>query len=854
MDPNLDYLAEMLSQKVKHYLITTMGRTVHEANADEFYRALAYALREEIMINWSANAKTLAMNKEKTVYYLSLEYMPGRILTNNIVNMCQQELVMRMMHKLNRPLNEIALREFDPGLGNGGLGRLASCFLDSLATLHYPAMAYGLRYQYGIFEQQIWNGEQVEAPDLWLMSENPWEFRRDLRRAAVKFCGIATPATNIHGDQIFGLKDYEEVWALPYDIPIVGYSKTQDFSVVTLRLWSTKESPRNFQLQRYNAGRLDQAAENTTLTDVLYPSDWHDAGKRVRLKQEFLLVSASLQDIIRRYLDSHDNFRDFADKVRIQINDTHPSLVIAELIHLLIKIYDLPWNMAKEITQQVTSYTNHTVLQEALEKWDVSLMEYLLPRQQKVIERLNDDLCKQVRVNYPGDEERVRRVSILEQGQVRMANLAIAGSHAINGVAALHTEILKSTVFKDFYEMWPQRFINVTNGVTQRRWLLLCNPGLASLITKKIGDGWITHFDEIKRLKEFADDPETKAELYQVKMRNKQRLIDFVRHHVKMRNSSGEVVGAPPVIDVNALFDVQVKRFHEYKRQLMNALHCLMLYFEILESPDPTRIKRCVIFAGKAAASYELAKNVIQLIHCISRKVQKDPKVNAILKVLFIDNYNVSKAEVIIPAADLSEQISTAGMEASGTGNMKLSINGALTIGTDDGANVEMRESVTDQWWPFRFGMSSTDVANLRKSNHYNPFEVASKNPLIMKAVEALRNGTLADNDKERQALLNIYNSLLGGSVEDRADHYFVLQDLSSYYETQKEVEKLYSNRELWMKYVIHNIAGMGPFSTDRAIQTYAEKIWKVAPVEIDPDTLEQVRQEYREHDKCRIF
>jgi starch phosphorylase len=639
------------------------------------------------------------------------------------------------------------------------------------------------------------------------------------------------------------------VWAVPYDIPIVGYSKTHDFSVVTLRVWSTKESPRNFQLQKYNAGRLDQAAENTTLTDVLYPSDWHEAGKRIRLKQEFLLVSASIQDIIRRYLDQHDNFRDFADKVRIQINDTHPALVVAELIHLLTKIYDLPWKMAREITETVVSYTNHTVLSEALEQWDESLMEYLLPRQIKIIQRLNQEICDEVRHKFPNQEDKVRRISIIHEGKVKMANLAIIGSHAVNGVAAIHTEILKKSVFKDFYEMTPQKFFNITNGVTQRRWLLMCNPELAACITKRIGEGWITHFEEIRNLSKFAQDPELKAEIFEIKQRNKQRLMDYIRHHVKVRDARGLIIGSSPVIDGTSLFDVQVKRFHEYKRQLMNILHCIMLFFEIKENKQSERIKRTVILSGKAAASYETAKNIIQLIYCVARKVNRDPDVSKFLKVIFVENYNVSKAEIIIPAADLSEQISIAGYEASGTGNMKLSMNGALTIGTNDGANVEMRESVTDRYWPFSFGMSAEEVSEIKKAGSYSPVDVIISHPLIKRAVESLRDSTFAQNEQEHQALSQIYRTLM-----DEGDRFLVLKDLPSYYETQKKVEFSYKNQEEWLEYVIHNIAGMGPFSTDNSITNYANLIWGIKPLPMDLEIIEQVRNEYRELDKCRIF
>lgn len=516
-DINLDYQAEMLAAKIKHYLITTMGRSSDEANDEEFYRAFSFAIREEAMINWLASSRTIAQNKSRTLYYLSMEYMPGSFLNNNINNMCASEIVHQVIHKMNRNYHDVISRETDPGLGNGGLGRLASCYLDSLATLNYPAQGYGLRYQYGIFEQQIRGGEQVEAPDCWLLHDNPWEFRRDLRRVQVKYCGSIKPSTNIHGDEIYTLENFEEVGALPFDYPIIGYSKEHDFSVVTLRLWTTKESPRNFQLQRYNAGRLDQASENTTLTDVLYPSDHHETGRRIRLKQEFLLVSASLQDIIRHYLTQYNNFRSFADKVRIQINDTHPTLVIAELIRILVKSFDLPWKTAVDITTACVGYTNHTVLREALEVWDQSLMQYLLPRQYKIIERLNLEFCNSIRLKYPLDEDRIRKMSILENGRVRMANLAIVGSHSVNGVAKLHTEILKKSVFKDFYELKPEQFQNVTNGITQRRWLLNCNPELSKFITKLIGDKWITDFSEIQKLKNYASDIECQFDFLSIK-------------------------------------------------------------------------------------------------------------------------------------------------------------------------------------------------------------------------------------------------------------------------------------------------------------------------------------------------
>lgn len=854
MLPDVEYQADMLIGKIRHYLITTMGHTSDEANADEFYRALTYALREEVMINWLATAQTIAHSDSRMVYYLSMEYLPGRMLTNNITNFNAVELVKAVLQKMNRSMTEIVSRESDLGLGNGGLGRLAACFLESLATQHYPARGYGLRYQYGTFEQQIWDGVQIEAPDCWLIRENPWEFRRDLRKVNVRFCGLVKPDTNIHGDPIDFLRDFEEVWALPYDHPIIGFNRDQKFSVVTLRLWTTKESPHNFQLQRYNAGRLDQAAENSTLTDVLYPSDHHETGKRVRLKQEFLLVSASLQDIIRHYLETHDNFRAFSDKVRIQINDTHPALVIPELIRLLTKKYDLPWKMAVEMTQAVTGYTNHTVLAEALEVWDQNLFNYLLPRQLRIIERLNLDFLNQVRTKYPNDEERIRRLSMIENGKVRMANLAIVGSHKTNGVAELHTSILKNQVFKDFYELWPERFLNVTNGVTQRRWLLHCNPKLASFITKRIGDRWITDFPTIAELAKYASDPASQQEFLEIKKQDKQRLIQYLKTQNHLRGPTGEILDETLLLHTDSLFDVQVKRIHEYKRQLLNALHILMLYDEVTERPDHGRIKRTCIIGGKAAPGYEVAKNIIRLIYCIARKVNNDPKVQDKLKVVFFENYNVSSAEVIIPATELSEQISTAGMEASGTGNMKMTINGALTIGTDDGANIEMKAAVTPQWWPFTFGLKANEIDEIRRTDAYNAWEICTNSPKIKRAVDRLRDGSLTHNEQENHALLSIYNSLMEGHIGQRADRYFVLKDLESYYQTQRQVEELYQQPTRWAEFALHNIAAMGPFSSDQSIKNYASKIWDIKPCSIDDTILARIRYEYSEHDRCRIY
>lgn len=854
MNINIDDKAEMLVAKTKHYLITTMGRVSDEANSDEFYYAFCQALREEIMINWLATSRTQVNLDVRTLYYLSMEYLPGRILSNNITNLQSEPIVRLVLHKMNRSFSDIISKESDPGLGNGGLGRLASCFLDSLATHNYPAMAYGLRYQYGIFEQQLWDGLQIETPDCWLLRDNPWEFRRDLRKVIVKYGGKITEATNIHSDPIFTLNNYEEVWALPYDTPIIGYGNGNKYSAVTLRLWTTKESPNNFLLHRYNAGRLDEAAENSALTDVLYPSDYHEIGKRIRLKQEFLLVSASLQDIIRHYLVNHSNFRAFADKVRIQINDTHPALIIPELIRILTKTYDIPWKTAVEMTIACVGYTNHTILSEALEQWEQPLLYYLLPRQYKIIERLNYEFCNSVRSRYPDDEDKIRKMSIIENNKVRMANLAIIGSHKINGVAALHSEILKHDVFKDFYEFFPERFTNITNGVTQRRWLLHCNPELSKFITKRIGDGWITDFTQIKRLTDYASDTKSQEEFLAIKRKNKTRLIELINHSNRLRNAEGEIFSPPPLIDINSLFDVQVKRIHEYKRQLLNVLHIIMLYQEICANPTHQRIKRTFIFGGKAAASYETAKDIIRLISCVARRVNRDPAIGNFLKIVYIENYNVSRAEIIIPAADLSEQISTAGTEASGTGNMKFAMNGALTIGTHDGANIEMHEEVTDRWWPFSFGCSSEEINQLKTNQSYSPKEICDKNPKIKRAVDSLRDHTFANNDAEHIAFSDLYHNLMESHYGGPPDRYFTLKDLESYYTTQLLVEDLYQKPNEWAECAIHNIAGMAKFSTDNSIKNYCEKIWEITPCTPDDEILERIRHEYSIVDKCRIF
>lgn len=854
MDSTIQMRGESLAHKIKHYLITTMGVTLDEANSEEFYRAFALTLREEIMINWTACTHTYRRQQTRMLYFLCMEYMPGRFLSNNITNIHANDLVGYVMKFLNRSLDDESHFEPDPGLGNGGLGRLASCLLDSLATQQYPAIAYGLRYQYGIFDQEIWNGVQVERPENWLLHENPWEYRRDTHAVSVLYSGRGIPVVNKKGVEILDIIDYEEVRAIPYDIPIIGYKESNDFNVNTLRLWTTKESPRNFQLQRYNAGMLDQAAENTSLTDVLYPNDNNETGKRIRLKQEFLLVSASLQDILRHHLHVFPDLSNLTDKVRIHLNDTHPALAIAELQRLLIRKYDFGWEEAWEMVQTCCNFTNHTVLRESLEEWNQNRLHYLLPRQYHMIERLNLDFCNKVREKFPHDEDRVRRMSVIEGGQVRMAHLAIFASHRVNGVAALHTEILKHQVFKDFYEMYPEKFINVTNGVTQRRWILHINPELAQFISKRIGKEWITDFPRIQALAAHAADPASQKEFLTIKQANKKKLIAYMHSHNPLRDPKGKIVGYYTCLDETALFDVQIKRLHEYKRQLMNILHTIMIYHELKANPEARKIKRMVLFAGKAAPGYEIAKNIIDLICCVARKINNDPDVNQKLHVIFIENYNVSRAELIIPAADLSEQISTAGMEASGTGNMKLAMNGALTIGTEDGANIEIHQQVTDQWWPFGFGKNAQENAQIKASHSYNPWDIYMHNPAIRAAVDSLRDHSFAETEAEHTTHSSLYHILLESQYGEIADRYFVLNDMQSYYDTQKRVEEFFLNPLKWAEYALHNIAAMGKFSSDESVHRYAQAVWELKACPVLREELEKVRQDYSEHDKCRIL
>lgn len=833
--------ADKLVAKIKHYLITRQGKLIEQVSDEEVYDAFSMALREEVMVNWTASFNTYQKKNCKILYYLSMEYLPGKILDNTIKNLRATELCRTAIEKLGRDYHHIVHCEREPGLGNGGLGRLASCFLDSLATLKIPAVGYGLRYQYGTFEQAIFKGQQIERPDRWLLRPHPWEFRRDYRDYLIHFGGTCQDEELRSDPEHPELREYEEIRATCYDLPIVGCSSDGHYSVVTQRLWSTKESPQNFRLQTFNAGLLQDAAENMILTDVLYPNDEHDVGKRIRLKQEYLLVSASLQDILRRHLEINPDLTNLPEKVCIQINDTHPSLLISEMMRLLIDVHHVEWDQAWEWTKACIFYTNHTILSEALEVWSAKKLKALLPRQFDILKEIDRRLIKQ------GISE---KLSIVDDQLVKMAHLSIHGSTKVNGVAHLHGQILKQDLFKDFLSIYPDKFLHVTNGVTQRRWLFYCNEPLTNWITQKIGKEWLTDFKKIEALKALAHEEKVQNEFLEIKKLNKQNAIDYIyKYHEQFRSHDPYVKDMLP-LGADSLFDIQIKRIHEYKRQLMMMLHLIIVYLELKEGKRNNPIPRTAIFGGKAAPGYERAKDLIYWIHVVAKTINSDEQTNSLLKVIFVENYNVTKAEILIPAADLSEQISLAGKEASGTGNMKFSMNGALTIGTEDGANIEMREAVGDSFWPFRFGASTEEVNQIKKERRYFPNKLAKENPRIQKVLETLKNDTFAKTAEEKEASLKIYDYLLKGF---NPDPYFSLYDLESYYQTQLRVEELYRQPLKWAEFAIQNLSSMAFFSSDRSIETYAQEIWNIQKQEVDAQEFEQVKKDFLENDRCRI-
>ena len=749
-----------------------------------------------------------------------MEFLMGRALGNNLINMTAYKEVKEALDEMGIDLNAVEDEEPDPALGNGGLGRLAACFLDSLATLGYPAYGCGIRYRYGMFKQKIENGYQVEVPDNWLKDGNPFEIRRDEYAKEVRFGGDVRieydPVTKRNN---FIQENYSSVRAVPYDMPIIGYG---NHVVNTLRIWDA-EAITDFHLDAFNRGDYRHAVEQENLAkmivDVLYPCDDHYAGKELRLKQQYFFISASLQAMIVRYKKKHDDVRKLYEKVTIQMNDTHPTLAVAELMHLLIDQEGLNWDEAWDVTTKTVAYTNHTIMAEALEKWPIDLFSKLLPRIYQIITRYLRVFIEQIRARYPGDEGRVARMAIIRDGQVKMAHLAIVAGYSVNGVAKLHTEILKHQELKDFYDMMPEKFNNKTNGITQRRFLMHGNPLLADWVTKHIGDGWITDLSQMSKLKQYVDDPKALAEFREIKYQNKLRLADYIKKHNGID------------VDPRSIFDVQVKRLHEYKRQFLNILHVMYLYNQIKDHPEMYFHPRTFIFGAKAAAGYVRAKETIKLINSVADVINNDKSINGKIKVVFIEDYRVSNAEIIFAAADVSEQISTASKEASGTGNMKFMLNGAPTLGTMDGANVEIVEEVGIEN-AFIFGLSSDEVINYENNGGYNPTDIYFNDWDIKRVVDQLIDGTYSNGDREMYR--DLYNSLVNTHGQERADRYFILKDFRSYADAQKRVEEAYRDREGWSKKALMNVACCGKFSSDRTIQEYVDDIWHLDHIKVD--------------------
>ncbi|MFQ3617501.1 MAG: glycogen/starch/alpha-glucan phosphorylase [Cyanobacteriota bacterium] len=804
-----------LKRALADNLYCIQGKDEYFATAYDYYMALAYTVRDRLTHRRIKTAQTYFERDAKMVYYLSAEFLIGRLLTNNLINLGMYDQMRQALKESGLNLDDLLEREEEPGLGNGGLGRLAACFLDSMATLEIPAMGYGIRYEFGIFRQLIANGWQHECPDNWLRFGNPWEIARPDYIVEVKFGGHTEAFTDDEGNYRVHWMARNTVYGTPYDTPVPGYRNN---TVNTLRLWSARAGE-DFNFQVFDAGDYTQAVADKTYSEniskVLYPNDNTPQGKELRLKQEYFFVSCSLQDIIRLYLRKHDNFDAFPDKVAIQLNDTHPAIGVAELMRLLIDEHGVEWNHAWDITRRTFAYTNHTLLAEALEKWSVNLFRRLLPRHLEIIYEINYKFLDEVRTKYPDEPERLARMSLIQEGHeqmVRMAHLACVGSHTVNGVAALHTELVKQELMHDFYEMFPEKFQNKTNGITPRRWLLISNPMLSSLITEKIGDGWITHLDDLRRLEEFVHHADFQQRWRDIKQFNKQRLADHI-----LRNNGIEV-------SPHSLFDVQIKRIHEYKRQLLNVLHVITLYHRIKANPGIDLLPRTVIFGGKAAPGYFMAKMVVKLINSVADMVNHDPDVGDRLKVIFLANYGVTLGEISYPAADLSEQISTAGKEASGTGNMKFALNGALTIGTLDGANVEIREEVGAENF-FLFGLTASEVLEM-KAKGYNPQHFYQGDEELRQVVDSIRSGYFSP--KEPDLFRAIVDALMHG------DEYMLMADYRAYVDCQDHVSQVYRNQDEWTRMSILNVARMGKFSSDRTIREYCNDIWHVQPVSVN--------------------
>jgi len=812
---------EAFKKEVEQNVKQLFRKTVDEVSQQELYQAVSYVVKDAIIDDWIATQKQYEKDDPKIVYYMSMEFLLGRALGNNLINMTAYKEVKEALEEMGLNLNELEDQEPDPALGNGGLGRLAACFLDSLASLGYAAYGCGIRYRYGMFKQKIKDGYQEEKPDNWLKNGNPFELRRPEYAKEVRFGGnIRVEYDDKTGDIRFKQENYESVLAVPYDYPIVGYD---NHIVNTLRIWDA-EPIVDFQLDSFDRGDYHKAVEQQnlakTIVEVLYPNDNHYAGKELRLKQQYFFVSASLQAALEKYKKNHDDIHKLPEKMTIQMNDTHPTVAVAELMRLLLDEEGLGWDEAWEITTKTCAYTNHTIMAEALEKWPIDLFSRLLPRVYQIIQEIDRRFVAKIREMYPGNEEKVAKMQILRDGQVKMAHLAIVAGYSVNGVARLHTEILKKQELRDFYEMMPQKFNNKTNGITQRRFLMHGNPLLADWVTDKLGTkDWITDLSLMSGLKKWVDDEEALKEFMSIKYENKVRLAKYIKEHNGIE------------VDPRSIFDVQVKRLHEYKRQFLNILHVMYLYNEIKEHPEISFYPRTFIFGAKASAGYIRAKQIIKLINSVADVVNNDRSINGKLKVVFIEDYLVSNAEIIFAAADVSEQISTASKEASGTGNMKFMLNGAPTLGTMDGANVEIVEEVGAEN-AFIFGLSSDEVINYENNGGYNPMDIYNSDADIRRVVNQLVDGTYSQGDKEMYR--DLYNSLLTAQGGSKADTYFILKDFRSYADTQKKVEEAYRDKDRWAKMALLNTASCGKFSSDRTIQEYVDDIWHLDKVTVE--------------------
>ncbi len=816
---------EAFKKEVKQNVKHLFRKEIDEVSQQELYQAVSYAVKEAIIDNWIATQKQYEKDDPKIVYYMSMEFLMGRALGNNLINMTAYTEVKEALEELGVNLNLLEDEEPDPALGNGGLGRLAACFLDSLASLGYAAYGCGIRYRYGMFKQKIKDGYQVETPDNWLVNGNPFELRRPEYAKEVRFGGNIRVEYDDEGKIRFVQENYESVKAVPYDYPIVGYNNNV---VNTLRIWDA-EPIVDFQLESFDRGDYHKAVEQQNLAknivEVLYPNDNHYAGKELRLKQQYFFVSASLQAAVAKYKRGHDDIRKLYEKMTIQMNDTHPTVAVAELMRILLDEEGLGWEDAWDITKKTCAYTNHTIMAEALEKWPVDLFSRLLPRVYQIIQEIDRRFIEHIRKTYPGDENKVRKMAILRDGQVKMAHLAIVAGYSVNGVARLHTEILKNQELKEFYQLMPEKFNNKTNGITQRRFLMHGNPLLADWVTEKLGTkDWITDLSLMSGLKKYADDEASLKEFMDIKYKNKERLAEYIKKHNGIE------------VDPRSIFDVQVKRLHEYKRQLLNILHVMYLYNQIKAHPEKNFFPRTFIFGAKASAGYIRAKEIIKLINSVADVVNNDRSINGKIKVVFIEDYRVSNAEWIFAAADVSEQISTASKEASGTGNMKFMLNGAPTLGTMDGANVEIVEEVGIEN-AFIFGLSSDEVINYEQNGGYNPWDVYNSDQDVHRVVDQLVDGTYANGNSEMYR--DLYNSLLVKKGSDRADMYFILKDFRAYAEAQEKVEEAYRDKERWAKMALLNTACCGKFSSDRTIREYVEEIWKLDPVTIEARTEE---------------